>query len=209
MSALSTSTTYDPAQAQGWSARVNRWLDTYVLPWPVKFLTNRVVILATLGLLVPLIAFANATVFVLLANSYLNVMSVVVSSTVLLYATLSEIRDRAAAQRREEIAKAHEETVEQSAEADHQLIQQIHAHLDEMHTEIRQHVNQALSDIQSILVERLEKIQMADHVHLEETHKAVMASTAWHREELGELRALVDALHHGDFGAKAGGPARD
>jgi hypothetical protein len=63
--------------------RINMFLDRYVLPYPVKYLTNRVTILVTLSLLIPLIAFKDATVFVLVVNSYLNVMSVVVSSTVL------------------------------------------------------------------------------------------------------------------------------
>lgn len=76
-------------------ARINAFLDQHVLPYPVKYLTNRITILATLCLLVPLIVLANVTVFVLAANSYLNVMSVVVSSTVLLYSTLAEARDRA------------------------------------------------------------------------------------------------------------------
>src|SRR5689334_4497678 len=93
---------------ESWVEQLNTFLDRYVLPFPVKYLTNRVVILLTLSLLIPLIAFANVTVFVLAANSYLNVMSVVVSSTVLLYSTLSEARDRAAAERREQIAEQHQ-----------------------------------------------------------------------------------------------------
>ncbi len=68
----------------GMMDQINTFLDQRVLPYPVKYLTNRIVILATLCLLVPLIVLANVTVFVLAANSYLNVMSVVVSSTVLL-----------------------------------------------------------------------------------------------------------------------------
>src|SRR5437762_345829 len=124
--------------------QINTFLDEHVLPYPVRYLTNRIVILGTLGLLVPLIALANVTVFVLAANSYLNVMSVVVSSTVLLYSTLSEARDRAAAERREEIAKQHEAMVEKRAEADHELIRTIHEHMDEIRTEVMQHVNVSL-----------------------------------------------------------------
>jgi hypothetical protein len=63
--------------------RMNRFLDSHVLPYPVKYLTNRLIILATLCLLVPLISLANNTVLVGAVNSYLNVMGVVVSSTVL------------------------------------------------------------------------------------------------------------------------------
>src|SRR5213595_829303 len=116
--------------------RLNAFLDKYVLPYPVRYLTNRVTILATLCLLLPLIAFASNQIFVLAANSYLNVMSVVVSSTVLLYSTLSEARDRAAAQRREEIAQEHEARIEARAEMDHENIVKIMNHVDELHKEV-------------------------------------------------------------------------
>ena len=175
--------------------RLNTILDKYVLPCPVKYLTNRVTILVTLAFLAPLIAFRDETVFVLVVNSYLNVMSVVVSSTVLLYSTLSEARDRIAAHRREEIAKAHEAMVERRAQTDHVLIGEIHEHLDEMRAEVMTHVNASLDNIQNILIERLERAQAEDHRHIEETHKAVMVSAESHLEELAELRALVEALH--------------
>src|SRR5215510_8717340 len=109
----------------GFMNNVNVFLDKHVLPYPVKYLTNRITILATLSLLVPLILFANVTVFVLATNSYLNVMSVVVSSTVLLYSTLAEARDKAAAQRREEIAEQHQRMVDERAKADSDRIQEI------------------------------------------------------------------------------------
>lgn len=67
----------------GLIARLNKFLGQRVLPYPVKYLTNRVVILATLCLLVPLILFASNIVFATAVNSYLNVMSVVVSSALL------------------------------------------------------------------------------------------------------------------------------
>jgi hypothetical protein len=174
--------------------QINTFLDEHVLPYPVRYLTNRIVILGTLCLLVPLIALANVTVFVLAANSYLNVMSVVVSSTVLLYSTLSEARDRAAAERREEIARRHEAMVEKRAEADHELIQQIHEHLDEIRTEVMQHVNVSLDSIQNLLVQRLETLQAEDHTHIEEMHKAIEASVAAHRQELAALTDLVSAM---------------
>src|SRR2546421_7052314 len=60
--------------------RVNTFLDEHVLPYPVKFLTNRIIILATLALLIPLVFFTNYQAFVNALNSYLNVMSVVVGS---------------------------------------------------------------------------------------------------------------------------------
>jgi hypothetical protein len=56
--------------------RINQFLDRYVLPWPVRFLTFRFVILVTIALLVPLIVYADETKLVLLINSYLNTMSV-------------------------------------------------------------------------------------------------------------------------------------
>jgi hypothetical protein len=184
----------DKSVSVGLLQRVNLFLDEYVLPYPVRFLTNRITILATLALLIPLVLLAYATAFELAANSYLNVMSVVVSSTVLLYATLAEARDRAAAQRREEIAAAHEKSVEERAQADHQKLQEIHAHLEAIHTEVLEHVSKSLDVIQHSMVDRLEKIQAEDHVHIEETHKAILTSIAAHREELGELRQLIVAL---------------
>ncbi len=177
--------------------RLNTFLDQHVLPYPVKYLTNRVTILGTLCLLVPLILFANVTVFVLAANSYLNVMSVVVSSTVLLYSTLADSRDRLAAQRREEIAVKHEAMVDARAQADHQKIEEIHIHLDKLDKEMQEHVNSALDNIQKILVEHLEKMQSEDHAHIADTQKAVMSSLTAHHEELVDLRKLVQTLSPG------------
>ena len=95
--------------------RINAFLDKYVLPWPVRFLTNRFVILITISLLIPLIVLANNTVLVLSINSYLNTMSVAVSSIVLLYATVAEIRQRQIA-----------EMQEKRAQEDHQHIVETH-----------------------------------------------------------------------------------
>jgi hypothetical protein len=74
--------------------RINIFLDRRVLPWPVRFLTHRFVILVTMALLIPLIIFATNTVLVLGINSYLNTMSVAVSSIVLLYSMLAEVREK-------------------------------------------------------------------------------------------------------------------
>ncbi len=163
------------------------FLDKHVLPYPVKYLTNRITIIATLCLLIPLIIFANIQVFVLAANSYLNVMSVVVSSTVLLYSTISEARDRAAAQRREELARAHEEAVERRAQSDHELIMTIR-------DELTQHITESLAEIQKILIDRLETIQDEDHAHIEEMHKAVIAATEAHHKELEDLNILMQKM---------------
>ena len=95
--------------------RINKFLDRNVLPWPVRFLTFRFVILATIALLIPLIVFASNTVLVLGINSYLNTMSVAVSSIVLLYATLTKANQKQIAQMQEQRA------------------QEDHIHLMEMH----------------------------------------------------------------------------
>lgn len=108
----SRQTIHIPNKKSGTLHRLNAMLDEYVLPYPVRFLTNRIIILATLALLVPLIFFTSDQAFVNALNSYLNVTSVVVSSTVLLYATIADVRDRAAAKRAEEIAKTYERVLE-------------------------------------------------------------------------------------------------
>jgi hypothetical protein len=100
--------------------QVNDFLDRYVLPWPVHFLTFRFVILITIGLLIPLIVYAKNTVLVLSVNSYLNTMSVAVSSIVLLYATISEARQK------------------QIAEMQEKRAQEDHLHVTEMHNLIMQ-----------------------------------------------------------------------
>lgn len=95
--------------------RINAFLDEHVLPWPVRFLTFRFVILMTILLLVPLIVFKDNQTFVLLINSYLNTMSVAVSSIVLLYATIAEVRQK------------------QIAELQEKRAQEDHAHITDMH----------------------------------------------------------------------------
>ncbi|MDP2860468.1 MAG: hypothetical protein Q8N98_02020 [bacterium] len=105
---------------------LNRFLDRYVLMWPVKFVTHRFVILLTIGLLIPLLIFSFNSVFVMTVNSYLNTMSLAVSSIVLLYATVAEVRQKETEDRQrlhaEKIAALHE-----SRDADD------HKHLVEMH----------------------------------------------------------------------------
>jgi hypothetical protein len=115
---------------------INDFLDKYVLPWPVRFLTFRFVILVTIALLIPLLAFANNTVLVLGINSYLNTMSVAVSSIVLLYATLSEARQK------------------QIAEMQEKRAQEDHAHVTEMHNLILQTLvnqNKEIEELKSVL----------------------------------------------------------
>jgi hypothetical protein len=112
--------------------RINDFLDQYILPWPVRFLTFRFVILCTIGLLIPLILFANNTVLVLGLNSYLNVMSVAVSSIVLLYATISEARQKQIAQLQEKRA------------------QEDHEHVTEMHNLILKSLANQQEEIQEL-----------------------------------------------------------
>jgi hypothetical protein len=114
----------------------NNFLDKYVLPWPVRFLTFRFVILVTIGLLIPLLVFANNTVMVLSINSYLNTMSVAVSSIVLLYATISEARQK------------------QIAEMQEKRAQEDHAHVTEMHNLILQTLvnqNEEIEELKRVL----------------------------------------------------------
>jgi hypothetical protein len=95
--------------------RLNQFLDRYILPLPVRFLTFRFVILATILLLIPLVLYAGNQVLVLGINSYLNTMSVAVSSIVLLYATISEAKQK------------------QLAELQEKRAQEDHEHLTELH----------------------------------------------------------------------------
>ena len=81
--------------------RINNFLDRFVLPWPVRFLTFRFIILATIALLVPRVLFADNVVLVLGINSYLNVMSVAVGSIVLLYATIADVHQKQIAELQE------------------------------------------------------------------------------------------------------------
>jgi hypothetical protein len=112
--------------------RVNDFLDRNVLPWPVRFLTFRFVILATIALLIPLVLYANRTALVLLINSYLNTMSVAVSSIVLLYATLSEARQKQIADMQEK--RALED----------------HKHVTEMHTLVLQTLKNQDQEIEEL-----------------------------------------------------------
>ena len=116
--------------------RVNDLLDRYVLPLPVRFLTFRFVILLTMALLIPLIIYADRIKLVLAVNSYLNVMSVAVSSIVLLYATISEARQK------------------QIAELQEQRATEDHTHVTEMHALIMQTLenqNKEMDELKSVV----------------------------------------------------------
>lgn len=152
---------------------LNQFLDKYVLPWPVRYLTFRLVILMTMGLLIPLIVFANQTVMVLMMNSYLNVMSVAVSSIVLLYSTISEAHQK-------QIARMQEERARQD-----------HEHVTAMHTLVLQSVeNQRaeIAELKTILsrmsglpVESLDEVAIRD---LQALHPS--GAARFHADEVQE-----------------------
>jgi hypothetical protein len=206
---MSKSVLANQINSDGPLQRLNKFLDEYVLPYPVRFLTNRVIILATLALLVPLLFFTGDQAFVNALNSYLNVMSVVVSSTVLLYATIADVRDRAAAKRAEEIAKAYEQVLEERVTEREELARAYEEKLEkrvqeregiakayEQELEKRVQVDHELieqilqNSLENILGGRLEKIRIEDHKQLDEMQKAVIASNEALRAELAE-KALI------------------
>jgi sensor histidine kinase YesM len=134
--------------------KINLWLDKYILPWPVRFLTHRFVILATMALLIPLLVFAGQTVLVLSINSYLNTMSVAVSSIVLLYATLTEIQQKRIA-----------EMQEQRAQEDHTHVTQMHTMMLETlanQQEEIEELKQMLAAVQGQAYARKPRPQVAD-----------------------------------------------
>jgi hypothetical protein len=112
--------------------RVNDFLDRFVLPWPVRYLSHRFVILLTISLLVPLLLYASNQVLVLSINSYLNTMSVAVSSIVLLYATISEVHQK------------------QIAEMQEKRAQEDHTHVVEMHMLIQQALTNQQGEIENL-----------------------------------------------------------
>jgi hypothetical protein len=112
--------------------RINEFLDHYILPWPVRYLSHRFVILATIALLIPLVVYAGNQVLVLMINSYLNTMSVAVSSIVLLYATISEVHQQ------------------QIAELQEKRAQEDHTHVVEMHTLMQQTLINQQIEIENI-----------------------------------------------------------
>ncbi len=137
----------------------NDFLDKYILPWPVRFLTHRFVIIATIVLLIPLILFASNTVFVLTANSYLNSMGVAVSSIVLLYATLSEVNQKKIA-----------EMQEKRAQEDHEHVTEMHKFVIEM----MDAQNEELEDLKAMLAslqgKRYKRSRRKTAVDLRELH---------------------------------------
>lgn len=112
--------------------KINQFLDQHILPWPVRFLTFRFVILLTISLLIPLLLFADNQVLVLGINSYLNTMSVAVSSIVLLYATINE---------------AHQKQI---AEMQEKRAQEDHEHVTEMHRLVLESLANGRAEIEEL-----------------------------------------------------------
>jgi hypothetical protein len=112
--------------------RINDFLDRYILPWPVRYLSHRFVILATIALLIPLVVYAGNQVMVLMINSYLNTMSVAVSSIVLLYATIAEVHQQ------------------QIAELQERRAQEDHTHVVEMHMLMQQTLLNQQTEIENL-----------------------------------------------------------
>ena len=129
--------------------RVNDLLDQYVLPLPVRFLTFRFVILLTMALLIPLIIYADQIKLVLAVNSYLNVMSVAVSSIVLLYATISEARQKQIAELQEKRATEDHTHVTEMHSLIMQTLENQNKEMDEL-----KHVLASLAGQEALTVER-------------------------------------------------------
>jgi hypothetical protein len=164
--------------------KANDLLDRYILPLPVRFLTFRFVIVITIALLVPLIVYANNTVLVLAVNSYLNTMSVAVSSIVLLYATISEARQK------------------QIAELQEKRALEDHMHVTEMHNLVMQTLqnqNEEMAELKRVLaalagkeVAEVERAQLPDVKSLHPRGKARFA-------EADLSRRWQANLHHNAF----------
>lgn len=155
--------------------RINSFLDKFILPWPVRYLSHRFVILITIALLIPLLVYSNYTTLVLLVNSYLNTMSVAVSSIVLLYATVSEIHQK------------------QIAEMQEQRAQEDHAHVVEMH----QLMQVSLANQQQELDELKAMLAAAQgHSYQRKSPAAVPDLKAMHRRGAGRFEPVAGRVRH-------------
>ena len=183
---MNSSTPLIEEQSSSRLQRLNIFLDKNVLPYPVRFLTNRVIILATLALLIPLIFFTSQQAFVNALNSYLNVMSVVVGSTVLLYATIADVRDRAAAKRAEEIAKAYEQVLEERVQEREEIAKAYEQVLEERivgREEVAKAYEQELEKRVRVAAKRAEEITKA--------YEGVLEGRVQEREEIAKAYEQV------------------
>ncbi len=201
---MTTSAPVIKTESNGLLQRLNTFLDNRVLPYPVMFLTNRVVILATLALLVPLIFFTSDQAFVNALNSYLNVMSAVVGSTVLLYATIADVRDRAAAKRAEEIAKTYEQVLEERVQGREEIAKAYQQVLEER-VQVREEIAKAYEQELEKRVQMREEIAKAYEQELEKRVKVreqELEERVQEREEIAkdyeqvlERRVQIDHEH--------------
>jgi hypothetical protein len=159
---------------------INLWLDKYILPWPVRFLTHRFVILATMALLIPLLAFASRTILVLGINSYLNTMSVAVSSIVLLYATISEVRQKQIA-----------EMQEKRAQEDHTHVTAIHTLVLETLATQHQEIEELKQMLAAMHGQSYQPRPLAEMVDLRHLHPRGNA-----RFEAGDTHQRMGRLHN-------------
>jgi len=160
---------------------INEFLDKYILPWPVRYLTFRLVILLTIFLLVPLILFASNTVLVLAANSYLNVMSVAVSSIVLLYSTISEANQK-------QIAKLQEKRASED-----------HAHVTEMHSLVLKSIDNQRVEIEELkqMLSLLTKQPYKEKARVREKGLQALHPRGENRFQVNELDDRWNSgLHH-------------
>jgi hypothetical protein len=160
--------------------KLNNWLDKYILLWPVRFLTHRFVILATMALLIPLIAFASKTVLVLGINSYLNTMSVAVSSIVLLYATISEVRQKQIA-----------EMQEKRAQEDHMHVTTIHTLVLETLATQHQEIEELKQMLAAMQGQSYQPRPLPELVDLRDLHPRGEA-----RFEAGDTQWRISRLHN-------------
>jgi hypothetical protein len=173
---------------------INSFLDKYILPWPVRYLTFRLVILLTIGLLIPLILFSSQTVLVLMVNSYLNVMSVAVSSIVLLYSTISEAHQKQIARMQEERAREDHQHVTAMHSLVLQSVENQRVEINELRKLLSQYTNQPIEPSRQLEIQNLQAL------HPRGEHR-------FHKDELKDRwkssyhdNLMISAINE-DFGA--------
>ena len=188
--------------------QISEILDEKVLPWPVRFLTSRMVIILTLALLIPLILFNTQQWFVLLVNSYLNVMSVAVSSIVLLLTKIAdEKRERIALQQEQQnrdIAERQERQRKMIADQQERRATEDHRRILEMHQTLFQEIEtfkKLLMHVEQIRPELEGMRQVIDNI---QTRQAALENQVRSMvDEVGDVveEAIEEALQEASEGA--------
>ena len=101
----------------------------------------------------------------------------------LLYSTISEVRDRKAAEQREALAAQHQKLVYDQIAANSDA-------LNKIQEELRQHINSQLEEIQRILLDRLD----ANHAEISTMQKAIIDSANAQDIEVNAIRDMVASL---------------